>query len=135
MARCVGGGDSNPKAYGCQLTTPSVVRSANYVTGAAEFLLGAALALAPLLGAQHSAARTARALFWLVVVMSPANINMWVNDVPFGKQRLTYGLTGTHALRCVLQIVLLTCLHGLQLGWQARASAPAGDTVAAIKRV
>ena len=65
--------------------------------GAAELWLGAELAIAPLLGAHH-ASQIARALFWLVLLMSPANFNMWYNDVPFGDQRLTYGWTGTHAV-------------------------------------
>ena len=73
--------------------------AANYITGAAELWLGAELAIAPLLGAHH-ASQIARALFWLVLLMSPANFNMWYNDVPFGDQRLTYGWTGTHALCC-----------------------------------
>ena len=95
--------------------------AANYITGAAELWLGAELAIAPLLGAHH-ASQIARALFWLVLLMSPANFNMWYNDVPFGDQRLTYGWTGTHALRCALQVLLLAALHFLRISYEANAS-------------
>ena len=94
--------------------------AANYVSGVAEFTLGAALALSPLLGAHADV--PARALFWLVVAMSPANVNMWVNDVPFGKERLTYGWTGTHALRCLAQVLLLLWLWGLGCWWRSGAA-------------
>ena len=39
-------------------------------------------------------------IVWMLVALYWANFNMWYNDVPFGDQRLTYGWTGTHALRC-----------------------------------
>ena len=55
--------------------------------------------------------------------MSPANFNMWYNDVPFGDQRLTYGWTGTHALRCALQVLLLAVLHFLRISYAAASSA------------
>ena len=94
--------------------------AANYITGAAELWLGFELAFAPLLGARH-AAGICLALFWLVVLMTPANINMWYNNVPFGSGYLTYGWTGTHAMRMSLQMILLLCLYGLHLWWQAEA--------------
>ena len=84
--------------------------AANYITGAAELWLGAELAIAPLLGAHH-ASQIARALFWLVLLMSPANFNMWYNDVPFGDQRLTLRLDGHARARCALQVLLLAVLH------------------------
>lgn len=94
--------------------------AANYVTGCLELVLGVALPVASIAGSPARAAAVARALFWLVVIMSPANINMWWNDVPFGRQRLTYGLTGTHSLRFLLQVVLLLSLHGLERAWIAQ---------------
>ena len=41
-----------------------------------RFVLGAALGVAPLVGAEAFAGQVARALFYLVVIMTPANINM-----------------------------------------------------------
>lgn len=101
------------------LPAPALHMAANYATGAAEIVLGVALATAPLAGSPARAALIARALFWLVVLMTPANINMLVNDVPFGRVRLTYGLTGTHAVRLALQAALLLCLHRLEAAWRA----------------
>ena len=60
---------------------------------------------------------------WMLVVLYWANFNMWYNDVPFGDQRLTYGWTGTHALRCALQVLLLAVLHFLRISYAAAASA------------
>lgn len=40
--------------------------------------------------------------------MTPANINMWVNDVPFGKHRLT---KPQHAMRMCAQVALLGWLR------------------------
>ena len=46
--------------------------------------------------------------------MSPANINMWLNDVPFGRQYLRYGTKGfTHLLRFALQLALIAWLYAL----------------------
>ena len=102
-------------------------RAANYATGAAELILGLGLAHPPpaILGNVHSLAHAAvaRALFWLVLLMTPANVNMFLNDVPFGSTRLSYGWDGTHALRLSLQLVLLCALRALAAGWRADAAA------------
>lgn len=45
--------------------------------------------------------------------MTPANIYMYTHDVPFNGQKLTYGLTGTHTLRAVIQVVLFVWLFYL----------------------
>ena len=87
---------------------PQLHPAAVYLTGIAELALSLALALAP-------SARVARWLIYLVLAMSPANLNMWRGDVPFGEARLTYGWTGTHALRGVLQILLLLWLRRLEV--------------------
>ena len=59
---------------------------------------------------------------------------MYVNDIPFGETRLTYGLFGTHAARFVAQILLLAWLFGLAK-WHAsaeRAAKAAGEEGSAI---
>ena len=43
------------------------------------------------------------------VAMSPANVNMYINNVPFGKSRLTYGLTGTHCMRSGIRAGCASC--------------------------
>ena len=127
LAAGVGHFREAPKFYGIMKGMP-LERwhpAANYITGAAELWLGAELAIAPLLGAHAS--QIARALFWLVLLMTPANINMYVNDVPFGDERLTYGWMGTHALRGALQLLLLSWLHFLRISYAAAASASSKD--------
>ena len=60
--------------------------------------------------------KAADLLFWLVVLMTPANINMALGDVPFGKTRLKYGFKlfekgrMTHFARGLAQVVLLIWL-------------------------
>ena len=46
-------------------------------------------------------------LFFLVIAMSLANVNMWVNDLPFNGTRLS---TQGHVIRWCVQIVLLLTL-------------------------
>ena len=101
------------------LPFPELHPAANLVTGVLEVAYGATLLVAPLWGSAKGAANAARALFWLVVLMSPANINMWLNDVPFGEHRLSYGLTGTHYLRFVAQCLLLLALRILDKAWSS----------------
>lgn len=86
--------------------------AAVYISGIAEFSLGAALSVAPLAGSTWGA-NTASALLGLVIAVTPANVNMWVNDVPFGDVRFSYGVTGTHMRRLVAQAVLLVWLQAL----------------------
>jgi len=94
---------------------PTVHPAAVYISGAAEFVLGSTLLIAPLLGPRGISwvSKAAWLLFVLVILVTPANINMYVNDVPFGGSRFTYGLTGTHFKRFVAQVVLFAWLGGL----------------------
>ena len=77
-------------------------------SGALEVLFG--------LGMCISATRTmaSRLFFYLVLLMSLANFNMWWNDLPFDGTRL--GQTG-HFIRLCVQVVLLVTLH-----WLSKAS-------------
>ena len=56
--------------------------------------------------------QAAMLLFFLVMAMSLANLNMWVNDLPFNGTRLS---TQGHVIRWCVQIVLL-----LTLAWVAQ---------------
>lgn len=60
-------------------------------------------------------------LFWLTVCMTPANVNMWWSDVPFGKDRLSYGFLGGHMLRGIAQIVLLAWLEKISSNYGGTA--------------
>ena len=75
-----------------------------YASGAMEILFG--------LGMVFSISRkyAARALIILVVLMSLANIHMWVNDVPFNGTRLS---TSGHVVRWLIQFALLAVLTWL----------------------
>ena len=65
--------------------------AAVYISGVFEALGGAGLLVAPLLGELAYAELAASGLFWLVVAVSPANVNMYLNDLPFGKNKMSYG--------------------------------------------
>lgn len=56
---------------------------------------------------------SARLLVVLVVLMSQANVNMWVNDLPFNGARMS---TNGHILRLLIQLLLLTLLLWLGEG-------------------
>ncbi len=56
-------------------------------------------------------------LIGFILCVSLANINMYVNDVPFGKTKFTYGLFGTHMARAVAQVVILFVLYRLRLSF------------------
>ena len=56
---------------------------------------------------------SARLLVVLVVLMSQANVNMWVNDLPFNGTRMS--ING-HILRFIIQLLLLTLLLWLGEG-------------------
>ena len=43
----------------------------------------------------------------LVLLMSLANLNMWINDIPFEGKRLT---TTGHVIRWIIQVILLVVL-------------------------
>ena len=89
------------------LPLPALHSFAMYGTGVLEMLAGLALAFAP-------SERVCHATIALVLLMSPANINMWLNDVPFGRQHLRYGTKGfTHLLRFALQLALIAWLYAL----------------------
>ncbi|MCH2106059.1 MAG: hypothetical protein MK291_05405 [Planctomycetes bacterium] len=83
------------------------------VSGAFEVLLGLGLCIS------RARPTSARLLFWLVILMSLANINMWWNDLEFDGTRLDQ--TG-HVIRFSVQIVLLIALSWLSRGESARAS-------------
>jgi len=65
--------------------------AAVYVSGVFELLGGVGLLLGPLLGQPAVAELAAWGLFWLVVAVSPANINMYLNNLAFGKDKMSYG--------------------------------------------
>lgn len=73
----------------------------NYTSGAMEVLFG--------LGMLISKTRTyaAQLLVVLVLCMSLANLNMWINDIPFNGTRLS---TTGHIVRWIIQFLLLTVL-------------------------
>ena len=89
------------------LPLPALHASAVYGTGVAELLAGLALALRP-------SQRVCSSVIALVLLMSPANVNMWWSDVAFGRNRLRYGVRGvTHALRFALQLALIAWIYAL----------------------
>lgn len=92
---------------------PGLHMTANYVTGALEILGGMSMILRP-------TAEVYRGMFWLVVLMSAANVNMYINDVPAGGKRMTYGFPfGTHYIRAYAQVFLLGWLHFLAKAFSA----------------
>ncbi len=80
----------------------------NFTSGGLEILLGLGL-LVP-----HCRRWSARFLLFLVLAMSLANLNMWMNDLPFNGTRLS---TGWHVVRWLLQAVLLAILAFLGRPW------------------
>lgn len=73
----------------------------NYASGALEIILGTGM-LFP-----NTRKYSARALVILVILMSLANLNMWMNDVPFNGTRLS---TSGHIIRWMIQALLLAVL-------------------------
>ena len=73
----------------------------NYSSGALEIVLGLGI-MAP-----RTREMAGRLLFVLVILMSLANLNMWINDVPFNGTRLS---TKGHIIRWMIQFVLLGVL-------------------------
>ena len=91
------------------LPLPRLHRTAVFASGALEFLLGFALIFLSAIGAsQRGVDKIAWMLFCLAI--TPANINMFLNDVPFGEVRFT---PAVHAGRFGAQIVLLSYLWWL----------------------
>ena len=78
----------------------------NLMSGSFEILFGIGLVM------PRTRKRAAMLLFFLVIAMSLANINMWVNDLPFNGTKLS---TQGHVIRWCVQIVLL-----LTLAWMAQ---------------
>ena len=78
----------------------------NLLSGSFEVLFGVGLVI------PRTRTRSAMFLFFLVIVMSLANLNMWINDLPFNGTRLS---TQGHVIRCCVQIVLL-----ITLAWMAQ---------------
>ena len=83
----------------------------NYTSGGLEILLGLGLIVPP------TRRWSARILILLVLAMSLANLNMWVNDLPFDGTRLT---TTGHIGRWTIQLVLLVVLGLLGGPWGSR---------------
>ena len=81
----------------------------NYTSGGLEILLGFGLIVPP------TRRWSARILILLVLAMSLANLNMWVNDLPFDGTRLT---TKGHIGRWTIQVVLITVLAWLGGPWR-----------------
>ena len=73
----------------------------NLMSGSFEILFGVGLVM------PRTRKRAAMLLFFLVIAMSLANVNMWVNDLPFNGTRLT---TQGHVIRWCVQIALLLTL-------------------------
>ena len=73
----------------------------NLLSGSFEILFGVGLVM------PRTRKRAAMLLFFLVIAMSLANINMWVNDLPFNGTKLS---TQGHVIRWCVQIVLLLTL-------------------------
>ena len=73
----------------------------NLMSGSFEILFGVGLVM------PRTRKRAAMLLFFLVMAMSLANLNMWVNDLPFNGTRLS---TQGHVIRWCVQIVLLLTL-------------------------
>ena len=73
----------------------------NLLSGSFEMLFGVGLVM------PRTRKRSAMLLFFLVIAMSLANLNMWINDLPFNGTRLT---TQGHVIRWCVQIVLLLTL-------------------------
>ena len=73
-----------------------------FASGILEILLGLGLILPKM------RQRAALCMALLLVLMYPANLNMWVNDIPFGQTRFE---TRGHIIRLLIQIILiLVCL-------------------------
>ncbi len=85
----------------------------NYASGGMEIVLGLGLTV------PWSRRRSAQILLLLVLAMSLANLNMWVNDLPFNGTRLS---TRGHLVRWTIQIALLLVLAGLGRPWLAHPS-------------
>ena len=73
----------------------------NLLSGSLEMLFGVGLVI------PRTRKRAAMLLFFLVMAMSLANVNMWVNDLPFNGTKLS---TQGHVIRWCVQIVLLLTL-------------------------
>ena len=85
-------------------------------SGALEVLFGLGMCLSV------SRPIAARLFFYLVILMSLANFNMWWNDLPFDGTRLSQ--TG-HFIRLCVQLLLLLTLHWLSK--ESKATAPSRD--------
>ena len=79
----------------------------NYTSGAMEILFGIGMMI------PSTRKYSARLLVVLVVLMSQANVNMWINDLPFNGTRMS---TNGHILRLIIQLLLLTILLWLGEG-------------------
>ena len=73
----------------------------NYTSGAMEILFGLGIML------PKTRVYAAQLLVVLVLCMSLANLNMWINDIPFNGTLMS---TTGHILRWIIQAVLLAIL-------------------------
>jgi uncharacterized membrane protein len=73
----------------------------NYTSGSMEMLFGVGLMV------PFTRVFSARLLVILVLLMSLANLNMWINDLPFNGHRLS---TTGHIIRWFIQFILIAVL-------------------------
>ena len=72
-----------------------------YASGVLEIALGVGITV------PRTRPMAARLLLVLVILMSLANLNMWINDIPFNGTRLS---TTGHMIRWLVQFILLALL-------------------------
>ncbi len=104
----------NPEAF--EAIVPDYLgwpRFWNFTSGGLEILLGVGLII------PATRRWSARLLIVLVLAMSLANLNMWINDLPFDGTRLS---TRGHVVRWIIQAVLLAVLALLGSPWSDVAS-------------
>lgn len=73
----------------------------NYTSGAMEIIFGLGMIIS------KTRKYAAQLLVILVLLMSLANLNMWINDLPFNGTRLS---TVGHVIRWIIQFILLAIL-------------------------
>tara|TARA_B110000046_G_scaffold78924_1_gene87022 strand:- start:48 stop:482 length:435 start_codon:yes stop_codon:yes gene_type:complete len=104
----------NPEAF--EAIVPDYLgwpRFWNFTSGGLEILLGVGLII------PATRRWSARLLIVLVLAMSLANLNMWMNDLSFGGTRLS---TRGHVVRWIIQALLLAVLALLGRPWSDVAS-------------
>jgi len=90
----------------------------NYSSGLLEIILGVGIIIS------KTRKNAARLLVVLVLLVSLANINMWMNDLPFNGTRMSQ--TG-HLIRALIQCVLIAILLWLGETIGSKPSKPHHD--------